>query len=134
MTSHSAESASDVVIIYDGDCPYCSKYTHLLRIREAAGQVVLLNAREPSSEVRAAQAAGLDLNEGMVVRIGDQYYHGADAIHRLSLMSTRSGLMNRIAAATFRSKGRARLLYPALRFGRNLTLALLGRKAIARND
>ena len=48
----------------------------------------------------------------------------------MSLLTSRSGLLNRAIAAVFRSPRLARLLYPAMRLGRRVTLALLGRSTI----
>ena len=33
-------------IVYDGDCPFCSRYVKLVRLREALGSVDLVNARD----------------------------------------------------------------------------------------
>ena len=77
-----------------------------------------------------AEVKGLDIDDGMVLKVGDRLYYGADAIHALSLLGTRSGVFNRVAFWTFRSRRVARVLYPALRAGRNLVLKLLGRTRI----
>lgn len=74
--------------------------------------------------------AGLDIDQGMVLKVGTQLYYGADAIHALSLMSTRTGLFNRLAWWSFRSHRTAHLLYPALRSMRNLLLKILGKTKI----
>ena len=66
----------------------------------------------------------------MVVIVGDNLYYGADAIHALSLMSTKSGFFNRLTHAAFRSRRASRILYPVLRSGRNLLLKLLGKTRI----
>lgn len=115
-------------IIYDGDCPFCSRYVKLVRLREALGQVDLVNAREGGPLVDEVQRAGLDLDEGMVLKLGDRFYHGADCIHMLAVLGTSSGLFNRVTGTLFRSPVVARSLYPLLRAGRNATLALLGRR------
>jgi predicted DCC family thiol-disulfide oxidoreductase YuxK len=122
---------STIVIIYDGECPFCSNYVRFLRLRDTFRSVTLLDARENSREVDEARARGFDLNEGMVVRVSEQYYHGADAVHCLAMMSTDSGWFNQISSAVFRSRWRSRLLYPFLRAGRAFTLRLLGRKMLA---
>ncbi len=70
------------------------------------------------------------MDEGMAALVGGRWYHGADCLNVLALASSRSGAANRIAGAVFSSPRRARLLYPALRAGRNATLALLGRSKI----
>ena len=54
----------------------------------------------------------------------------ADGLNLLALLSTGSGVLNRINAAVFRSTAASKLLYPALRLGRNLTLRALGRRKI----
>lgn len=41
-------------------------------------------------------AAGLDVDQGMVLKVGERLYYGSDAIHVLALLSSRSGLFNRI--------------------------------------
>lgn len=66
----------------------------------------------------------------MVLKLGEDYFFGADAMHRLALMSTRSGLFNRINYRIFRSPAVARFLYPGLRGGRNLLLKALKRRKI----
>jgi len=71
---------------------------------------------------------GLDLDEGLVLKIGNHYFHGADAINRLALMSTGAGLFNRLNYFIFRSACLSAILYPLLRTGRNILLYLLGRK------
>lgn len=118
-------------LVYDGDCPFCSRYVTLVRLRKSLGQVALVNAREGGPLVDEIVKAGLDLDEGMVLKLGDRYLHGAECIHALALMSGPSNLFNRLNAAVFRSPRVARLLYPVLRAGRNATLRLLGRDRLA---
>lgn len=117
-------------LIYDGNCPLCSAYVRLLKIREAVGKLQLLDAREGGPLVEGVIAAGFDLDEGMVLKIGDRVYHGDDCIHALALMSTQSSMFNRINAAVFRSPTRSRLIYPFLKAGRILILWFLGRKKL----
>jgi predicted DCC family thiol-disulfide oxidoreductase YuxK len=127
----SDEPRGDAWLVYDGDCPFCSRYVQYLRLRQAAGPVRLVNAREGGPLVDELQRAGLDLDEGMVLKLGGRYYHGADCIHALALLSSGSDLFNRINAKLFRSPRLSRVLYPVLRAGRNTVLALLGRTKIA---
>jgi hypothetical protein len=103
----------------------------MLRLREAAGAVRLVNARDGGPEVAAAHVAGLDLDEGMVLNLDGRLLHGDECIHALALMTTASGPFNRLTRWVFRSERRARLLYPWLRAGRNATLRLLGRRRMA---
>lgn len=124
-------SEPGVWIVYDGECPFCSRYVAMLRLRESLGPVALVNARDGGPEVEEARAAGLDLDEGMVLKLDGRLYHGDECINRLALMSTPSGAFNRLNGAIFRSPTASRLLYPVLRTGRNTVLRLLGRRRLA---
>src|SRR5262245_38670142 len=95
-------SAEDAVVVYDGDCPFCSRYVTMLRLRDALGKVRLVNAREDDGLVRELKAARVDLDEGMVLKLGDRLYHGADCISMLAMLSTPVGPFNRLNAAIFR--------------------------------
>ena len=114
-------------IIYDGQCPFCSRYVEFVRLRDSLGRVELVDARDGGPIVDEAVSAGLDLDDGVVLKLGDRLYHGDECIHMLALLSTRSGAFNRINGAIFSSRRASRLLHPLLRAGRNATLRLLGR-------
>jgi predicted DCC family thiol-disulfide oxidoreductase YuxK len=118
------------VIVYDGQCPFCSTYVRYTRLRDAVGPVKLVDARSGGPVVEEAIRAGLDLDEGMVLKYGGRLYHGADCLNMLSLLSSRSGLFNKLMAFAFSRPGVAHMAYPALRAGRNTTLKLLGRGQI----
>ncbi len=114
-----------VYVVYDDRCPFCRSYCNLVRIREAVGEVRLIDARQPSAIMDEITALGLDIDQGMVVKVGDDLYYGADAIHILALMSTKSGLFNRITAWLFQSSKVSSMLYPVLRDGRNFALWMM---------
>jgi predicted DCC family thiol-disulfide oxidoreductase YuxK len=128
--SMAMHSDSDTWIVYDGQCPFCSRYVQLVRLRETLGQVGLFDARKGGPQVEEARKAGLDLDEGMVLKLDGRLYHGAECIHMLALLSTPSSWFNRVNAAMFRSQTASRLLYPVLRTGRNAVLRMLGRSKL----
>jgi predicted DCC family thiol-disulfide oxidoreductase YuxK len=117
-------------IVYDGDCPFCTQYMKLVRLRETVGPVKLANAREDLSVVRYVRARGIDLNQEMALVTKGEVIAGADVIHRLALLSTGSGFFNGLMSKVFASKGLTKFMYPIMRAGRNTTLFLLGRKKI----
>ncbi|KQV79140.1 hypothetical protein ASD15_21015 [Massilia sp. Root351] len=125
-----AEFPGGLVIVYDGECPFCSNYVQVLALREAAGPVRLVDARSDAALAARLRRGGYDLNEGMVALYGGGVYYGADCVHLLALLSTSPGVFNRVNSAVFRSRTLSRLLYPVLRCGRNLTLKLLGRRKL----
>jgi predicted DCC family thiol-disulfide oxidoreductase YuxK len=118
-------------IVYDGDCPFCSSYVKLLRLTAAVGRVDILNAREGGVLVEDIRRRGLNLDDGMVLVLGGKIYHGVDCINRLALLSTPSGVFSRVVAKVFRSRTASKALYPLLRIGRNVALAVLGRSKIS---
>jgi len=120
----------DILLVYDKECPACNYYCNLARIRESVGNLVLVNARDDSLVMREITAAGLDIDQGMVLKVADKLYYGSDAIHALSLMSTRSGIFNRLSYFFFRSETVSAVLYPVLRACRNLLLKILRKSKI----
>lgn len=118
-------------MLYDGECPFCSRFVRLTRLRAAIGKVELIDARSRPDLVQYWTERGFDIDEGMLVHINGRTHWGADAVNMLALMSTPVDAFNKLNAMLFQSKPVAAFMYPAMRFGRNLTLRLLGRKKLA---
>ncbi len=125
-----SETQEKLILVYDKECPLCDAYSRMVRVRAAAGDLQLINARDGGPVVDDLTSRGLDIDEGMVLIAGDNLYYASDAIHALSLLSSQSGFFNRINYHIFKSKRLSGLLYPVLRAGRNLLLKLLGRTRI----
>jgi predicted DCC family thiol-disulfide oxidoreductase YuxK len=125
-----------ITVIYDGDCPFCASYVSMMRLRETVGRVDLVNARDDDPRVREVQAAGYDLDEGMVVLWRGEVHFGDGAVHLLATLSGESkGLFNRVQRSVFRDRQRAARVYPVLAAGRRLFLRLVGRAPLgARAD
>jgi predicted DCC family thiol-disulfide oxidoreductase YuxK len=132
MQGVSGDAAGDVWFVYDGACPICTMASQHWRLRETVGTLHLLNAREAAGHplMKAIKDRGIDLDQGMVIAFQDSLYHGADALHVMALLGTRSSWFNRLNAFMFRSKTLSRLCYPAMRGARRLALALKGETLI----
>jgi predicted DCC family thiol-disulfide oxidoreductase YuxK len=124
----------DIFLVYDKQCPACDFYCNLVRIRESVGRLVLIDAREPSELMDEITAARLDIDQGMVLTVGSTLHYGSDAIHMLSLMSTRSGVFNRLSYWCFHSEHTSAFLYPIFRAWRNLLLKALRKNKINNLD
>ena len=132
-TAHSSEpdpSNRRLRLVYDGECPMCRRYVHWQRIRRDVGELELIDARQESEARRELTALGFDLDEGFALQVGERWYHGSEALHRLTLLGTRSGLFNRLMYRLFASPERTARLYPLLRACRAGLLRVLGRGAI----
>jgi predicted DCC family thiol-disulfide oxidoreductase YuxK len=115
-------------LVYDGACPFCTGFVRYTRLRDAIGPLAMIDSRSRRPELDEVRRRGFDLDQGMLLKLHGTFYHGAEAVHVLALLSTGSGFFNRTLSTVFRSPAAARLLYPVLRSGRNLTLFLLGRR------
>ncbi len=120
----------DILLVYDKQCPVCDAYCQLVRIEESVGDLKMIDARESSEVLDDITARGLDIDQGMVLKMGGEIYYGADAIHALALISSRSGFFNRLNYLMLYSKRVSRILYPVLRGCRNLLLKILGKTKI----
>ncbi|MEM7762546.1 MAG: DCC1-like thiol-disulfide oxidoreductase family protein [Pseudomonadota bacterium] len=117
-------------LVYDGECPLCSRYVQMVTLRRQVGEIGLINAREDHPLVAKVIAQGYDLNEGIVWLEQDRIYFADAAMHRISQLSDGRGLFNRLNGVMFRKENIARLVYPLLKAGRGLLLRLMGRKPI----
>ena len=123
-------NSAEILLVYDKQCPACHAYCGMIRVRESVGTLRLVNARGAGEIMDEITAKGLDIDEGMVLKVGNTLHYGADAIHVLSLMSSRVGTFNRLTYWMFRSKRLSTILYPLFRFFRNMLLKILRKSRI----
>lgn len=122
-------SDESVEILYDGDCPFCTRYVRWLRLRKNL-KTSLVSARESSPLRDEATRLGYDLDRGMLVRYGGRFYYAEEAITILTLLSTPSDTFNKLVIALLRSPRRAKILYPVFALIRRATVLALGRGTI----
>ena len=123
-------SREEILLVYDRECPACNAYCQVVQIRESVGDLKIVDARENSDVLTEITSEGLDIDQGMVLKMGNQLYYGSDAIHALALIGSRSGVFNRLNYWIFKAKTASKVLYPVLRFCRNLLLKILGKSKI----
>lgn len=106
-----------VRVVYDGQCPFCSAYARLTRLRQRH-EVELVDARRAPELVARLRQEGYDPDEGMIVLVDGEVHHGDDAAAFLERESGR-GLLP--------PDSWIRKLYPVVFRLRTLALRLLGR-------
>lgn len=123
-------SGDDIQVVYDEQCPVCAYYARKIEVNESAGRLIRVDARQTGVLMDEITSSGLDIDEGMVLKVDDKLYSGSDALHELALRSSKRGSFNRLAFALFRSRTVSRILYPVLKACRNLLLRVLRRSRI----
>jgi len=116
-----------MIVVYDGECPFCVSYVALMNLRNAIGTVTLVDARTGAPPVKAIVRQGYDLNEGMAVIFGDSVYYGEDAITFISSLTNSRNWAGRLLSKLLRNPDRAAVIYPIMKLGRRVTLKVLGK-------
>ena len=115
-----------LVIVYDGECPFCSDYISRVRLQAHCGPVMLINARDRNQSVAAYWQAGFDLDQGMVAVLDGQTYYGSHAMTLLARLSDPSDLFNRLNAWLLARPTLSAFLYPLFKLARRAALAVKG--------
>lgn len=116
-----------MIVVYDGECPFCVNYVALMNLRNVVGTVTLVDARTEAPTVKAIMRQGYDLNEGMAVVFGGSVYYGKDAVTLISSLTNSRNWAGRLLSKLLHSPGRAAMLYPIMKLGRRVTLKVLGK-------
>lgn len=124
----------EILLVYDKECPACNAYCQIVQINETVGQLRLVDARESTEVLAEITAMNLDIDQGMVLKMNQQIYYGADAINMLALVSSRFGVFNRINYYLFKTPLVAKMLYPVLRCFRGVLLKILQKTKINNLD
>ena len=117
-------------IFYDGECPVCTQYVRYYRLNDGNITVSLVDLRDKPEKVSEFNDMGFNVDDGMIVALDNETYHGVEAVHLLALLSTPIGVFNKCNRWIFSHRWLAKTLYPILASGRNLLLLLLGREKI----
>ena len=121
-------------IIYDGHCPFCSRYVKWVRLKEAVENVSLVNAREHKDLYKDCLDAGYDLDIGMLALYKGTIYHGTEAVHFLALMTSPVSVFNKLNRLIFSNRIMSKILYPLLRLGRNTAIFLKGKSQFSKSS
>ena len=116
-------------ILYDGDCPVCSNWIAMSRLRKIDKGVAVLDARQHPDLVAKFRSQGREINKGMIVQLPDRTLYGAVAMQFIAAAGVPSGVVSRAILATFRLD-KVRVIYPVLVFLRGILLRLLGKPLI----
>ena len=112
-------------LFYDGECPFCSRYSELIQARNQLGPFDIISLREDQVSAQEFRDLGLDLEQGFVFRYNGDIYHGAEAMHVLALATQQADPLLKLNHCFFGQRAVSKSLYPVLRFGRWIALLIL---------
>lgn len=126
------ESCADAdFLLYDGECPACSAYVAMSRLRQLYPGLRVMSARSEPALVAELRGKGYEINEGMVLCLDGVIHYGPDATREIAVLGRSSpSRWRRAALAAVGTAPWARRLYPWLNRMRLLLLRMLGRKPI----
>ena len=73
-------------LLYDGDCPACSAYVAIARLRQLYPDLHIISARSEPALVASLRQRGFEINEGMVLSLEGRIYFAADAVHMIATL------------------------------------------------
>jgi predicted DCC family thiol-disulfide oxidoreductase YuxK len=118
-------------LLYDGECPACSSYVAMARLRQLYPGLRILNARAEPDLVAELRGKGYEINEGMVLCLDGAIHFGADATRVIALLGQSSpSRWRRVALGLIGAAPWTARLYPWLNRGRMVLLRLLRRGPI----
>jgi predicted DCC family thiol-disulfide oxidoreductase YuxK len=118
-------------LLYDGECPVCSAYVAMARLRQLHPHLVVRDARSEPELVAELRAKGYEINEGMVLCLDGAIHFGADATRMIAELSRASpSRWRRAVLGLVGTAPWSRRLYPWLNRGRLALLRLLRRGPI----
>jgi len=75
----SVEKIPGSFVLYDGECPVCSRFVAWNRLREIRPDIRLIDARQAHDLVTQFREHGIEINDTMVIKLGNLVLVGSDA-------------------------------------------------------
>lgn len=122
---------SALTLLYDGQCPLCTFGANRLQKTIKNIPFTCIDARQDSTLRQEATRAGIDLDEGVAIRLNGKLYHRYDAIHLLAPHCAKPDIFTLLYKLFFTNATMTRLLFPLVRGARKVLLRLRGRPPIS---
>jgi len=119
----------DIVIYYDGDCPYCKSYKSIINIRKKYS-VEINNAREHLDEINELKDKGFHIEDGILLIFRNKIYQGSEALKFIDQVNNNSTTKSILYSFLINTLFFESLIYPLIKQIRIITLYALGKKRI----
>lgn len=112
-----------IILYYDKQCPFCSKYANLLKLKENF-EITLKDARENLDEI-ALLCGNLNINDGFIVVYKDNCFQGTKALEFLNNGVDKTTLLGKLHFLFKYDNFLSHLLYKLLFILRKIILFIL---------
>ncbi len=117
------------LFIYDGECPFCNHFAHLLELKSNLPSLQILDGRENLEQLTRLYNLGYDLNNGAILIINGKIKHGAEAIYWIcSQIKKPNDSLLEVLRIIFKSNKRGKMIFPLLLWGRRVLLTVKGKE------
>mgnify|MGYP000641448117 FL=1 len=116
-----------ITLYYDKQCPFCSKYANLLKLKENF-EIILKDARENQSEI-SLLCGNLNINDGFIVVYKDDCFQGAKALAFLNSAVDKTTFLGKLHFFFRYDNLFSNLLYKLFFILRKIILFILGKNS-----
>ena len=118
---------TDLIFIYDGECPFCNHFAELLELKSKISNISILDARKNPKLISSLLEKGYDIDKGAILLKDDYIFHGAEAINYIcKQVNNPSSRLLKILSQIFKSNKRTNFLFPFLVRARRFALISKG--------
>ena len=112
-----------LTLYYDKQCPFCSKYANLLKLKENF-EITLKDARENLDEI-SVLCKNLDINDGFIVLYKNDCFQGAKALEFLNRAVDKTTILGKLHFFFAYENNFSKFLYKTLFILRKIALFIL---------
>ena len=112
-----------LTLYYDKQCPFCTKYANLLKLKENF-EITLKDARENLDEI-SVLCKNLDINDGFIVLYKNDCFQGAKALEFLNRAVDKTTILGKLHFFFAYENIFSKFLYKTLFILRKIALFIL---------
>ena len=112
-----------ITLYYDKQCPFCTKYANLLKLKENF-EITLKDARENLNEI-SVLCKNLDINDGFIVLYKNDCFQGAKALEFLNRAVDKTTILGKLHFFFAYENIFSKFLYKSLFILRKIALFIL---------
>ncbi len=114
-------------MIYDGDCPFCARYSKFVQLKKKV-QIELIDARQAQETILTLKKQGFDINHGMIlIQNREKVFHGKFAALKVNELLGDLTFIQSLVLKITSFPALMNIIYPILNALRKSLLTLMGK-------